>query len=69
MLTDEIIDVAIKMANKDQYGQTPIFNKTIQNLFPNENIDDVIEYLKTSKKYTLSTYGFKYGTYKAITLK
>jgi len=68
IITDKIIDEAIKKAGKDQYGQTKIINLQIECLFPN-NIVEVREYLKVSKKYMLSTYGWKYGTYKAICLR
>lgn len=69
MINDEIIENAIKNAKKDQFGQTPISGKTISALFPNEDKEIIAEYLKTSEKYCLSTYGWKYGTYQAISLR
>lgn len=69
MINDEIIANAIKNAGKDQYGQTPIINKQICSLFPNEDEKMIVDYLKTSKKYCLSTYGWRYGTYQAISLR
>lgn len=65
IITDEIIRIAIQNAPKDQYGQTPIMEKQVSRLFPN-NIKEVEEFLKTSEVYCVSTYGWKYGTYKAI---
>lgn len=68
-ITDEIIEAAIKNANKDQYGQIPTMEKTIGRLFPNEDREEVKKHLETSPKYRLSTYGWKYGTYQAIALR
>jgi len=68
MITDEMISDAIKNAPKDQYGQTKVMDKQIARLFP-DNVKEVEEHLKTSKKYMLSTYGWTYGTYKAICLR
>jgi len=64
-ITDELITEAIENTSRDQYGQTITMNKQVNRLFP-DNIEEVEEYLKTSKRYTTATYGWKYGTYVAI---
>lgn len=65
MITDAMITDAIQKAPKNQYGQTEIFDKRVNALFPN-NVEEVIKHLETSQMYTLDTYGGKCGTYKAI---
>lgn len=70
MINDTIIAEAIRCANKDKYGQTPVFNKQVCHLFSKDMHDEVIEYLKISPKYELSTYGNSIiGIYKAISLR
>lgn len=65
MITDEMIDIAIKNAPKDQYGQTRAIDKQPSRLFP-DNTKEVLEHLKTSKKYMISTYGGNLGIFQAI---
>lgn len=68
MITDADIQQAINDAPKDQYGQVRIVDLQPSRLFPNR-INECIVCLRNSEKYMLSTYGYKYGTYKAICLR
>lgn len=66
MITDLLIEQRINNTNRDRYGQISIRNCTPRDLFPGHE-NEIIEYLKTSQKYMLSTYGGSLGSYKAIT--
>lgn len=70
LINDELIAEAIRRAKKDQYGQTIKMNCTPSQLFPDKEMRDlVIEYIESGEsKYSLQTYGWKYGTYKAISI-
>lgn len=68
MITDEMITEALNNAPKNRYGQTNTIDKQPSRLFPYDT-EEVINHLKTSKKYMLSTYGWTYGTYRAITIR
>jgi len=68
-ITDALITELIEATDRDQYGQIKIFNCTPYSLF-GERQEEFIEFIKTkSKQYTLSTYGWKYGTYQAVCRK
>ena len=70
VINDELIAEAIKRVDKDQYGQTRQFDCTPYDLFPDKELRDlVVEYLESGKsKYRLQTYGWRYGTFKAISV-
>jgi hypothetical protein len=65
-ITDSLIKQRIEATSRDQYGQIKIINCTPSALFQGRE-SEVIEHLKSSVAYKLDTYGWKYGTYKAIT--
>jgi len=69
LVTDEIIDQAIKSADRDQYGQVNTFDMTISRLLPKHDKQEVVEFLKTSTKYRLSLYGGSLGQFYAISRK
>lgn len=77
MITDKLITETIEQKkpffDKDRYGQTPIFNYRIHNLFPDTNLrEQVIKYFEKNglnSIYRLSTYSGVVGVYQAITKK
>jgi 5-methylcytosine-specific restriction endonuclease McrBC regulatory subunit McrC len=66
MITDQMIAEAIENSPRDQYGQIIMMDLQIKRLFPDLDEEEVKKHLETSEMYQLSTYGWKYGTYKAI---
>lgn len=68
-ITDALITERIQATSKDQYGQIKMINCTPTALFKGQE-EELINFLKNeSKLYTLSTYGWGYGTYSAVCLK
>lgn len=62
--TDDIIKQRMSEVGNRETGLKP-FDCTPHNMFPN-NEEELIEYLKTSKAYCLSTYGGRLGHFKAV---
>jgi len=49
----------------DQYGQVAKYNQGLRGLF-GDKTEEVLEYIKTDPVISYSTYGNRYGTYKAV---
>jgi hypothetical protein len=69
-INDQLIADAISKTDKDQYGQTRQMDCMPSQLFPDKEVRDlVIKYLESGEsKYRLQTYGWRYGTYEAISI-
>lgn len=67
-INDKLIADAISRAGEDQYGQVYQMDCMPSQLFPDKEIRDlVLKYIDSGKsRYKLQTYGWRYGTYKAI---
>lgn len=70
LINDELIAEAISKTTKDQYGQIIKANCMPSQLFPDKEIRDlIIQHIKSGEsKYSLYTYGWTHGSYKAISL-
>lgn len=69
---DQLIRMRIANTDRDPYGQVKKINCTLSNLFPNPMERQKVEfYLKNNpeSKFQISTYFWKHGTFKAVTLK
>lgn len=69
---DNLIEMSLEDADRDQYGVVPTHNKTLSNLFPEgKDIQDEVEkyILSGDSKYRLDTYTNGNFTYRAITKK